>query len=126
MWCGVLFVYGVADGPLYRTEALRAVIGQPHARCLVAIDGDGALGVGSGIVYGAAIGLGFAPYVAEQPASLPASRPAWPSAAFCRIRCTALARMIPSRSASYHSCSRVRRSQRASFRECALRVRTPR
>lgn len=37
--------------------ALRAVIGQPHARCLVAIDGDGALaGVGSGIVYGP---LGF-------------------------------------------------------------------
>jgi ribosomal protein S18 acetylase RimI-like enzyme len=37
--------------------ALRAVIGQPHARCLVAVDGDGALGgVGSGIVYGP---LGF-------------------------------------------------------------------
>lgn len=43
--------WGVADW------ALRAVIGQPHARCLVAIDGDGALaGVGSGIVYGQ---LGF-------------------------------------------------------------------
>lgn len=37
--------------------ALRAVIGQPHARCLVSVDGDGALaGVGSGIVYGP---LGF-------------------------------------------------------------------
>jgi ribosomal protein S18 acetylase RimI-like enzyme len=37
--------------------ALRAVIGQPHARCLVAVDGSGALaGVGSGIVYGR---LGF-------------------------------------------------------------------
>ncbi|WP_439623822.1 ArnT family glycosyltransferase, partial [Gemmata sp.] len=27
-WCGVLFLYGVADGPLYRTEALRAIIGR--------------------------------------------------------------------------------------------------
>ncbi|MGZ8563157.1 MAG: GNAT family N-acetyltransferase [Candidatus Limnocylindria bacterium] len=37
--------------------ALRAVIGQPHARCLVAVDGAGTLaGVGSGIVYGQ---LGF-------------------------------------------------------------------
>lgn len=37
--------------------ALRAVIGQPHARCLVAVDGGGAVaGVGSGIVYGP---LGF-------------------------------------------------------------------
>lgn len=37
--------------------ALRAVIAQPHARCLVSVDGDGALaGVGSGIVYGP---LGF-------------------------------------------------------------------
>jgi ribosomal protein S18 acetylase RimI-like enzyme len=37
--------------------ALRAVIEQPHARCLVAVEGDGALaGVGSGIVYGR---LGF-------------------------------------------------------------------
>jgi ribosomal protein S18 acetylase RimI-like enzyme len=37
--------------------ALRAVIGQPHARCLVAVDRDNALaGVGSGIVYGP---LGF-------------------------------------------------------------------
>lgn len=37
--------------------ALRAVIGQPHARCLVAVDGAGTLaGVGSGIVYGP---LGF-------------------------------------------------------------------
>lgn len=37
--------------------ALRAVIGQPGARCLVSVDGGGALaGVGSGIVYGP---LGF-------------------------------------------------------------------
>ena len=37
--------------------ALRAVIGVPHARCVVAMDGDGAMaGVGSGIVYGP---LGF-------------------------------------------------------------------
>lgn len=37
--------------------ALRAVIGQAHARCLVAVDSRGALaGVGSGIVYGP---LGF-------------------------------------------------------------------
>lgn len=37
--------------------ALHAVIGQPHARCLVAVDRDGAVaGVGSGIVYGP---LGF-------------------------------------------------------------------
>ena len=37
--------------------ALRAVIGQSHARCLVAVDGDGMVaGVGSGIVYGP---LGF-------------------------------------------------------------------
>ena len=37
--------------------ALHAVIGQDHARCLVAVDGDNALaGVGSGIVYGP---LGF-------------------------------------------------------------------
>ena len=43
--------WGVADW------ALRAVIGQPGARCLVAVDGGGALaGVGSGIVYGP---LGF-------------------------------------------------------------------
>lgn len=43
--------WGVADW------ALRAVIGQPHARCLVAADEAGALaGVGSGVVYGA---LGF-------------------------------------------------------------------
>ncbi len=27
-WCAVLFVYGVAAGPLYRTEALRAIIGR--------------------------------------------------------------------------------------------------
>lgn len=34
--------------------ALRAVIGQPHARCVVVIDrdGDGVVGVGSGIAYG--------------------------------------------------------------------------
>jgi GNAT superfamily N-acetyltransferase len=32
--------------------ALRAVIGQPHARCVVVTDGDGAMvGVGSGIAY---------------------------------------------------------------------------
>jgi len=43
--------WGVADW------ALRAVIGQPHARCVVAVDADGGMaGVGSGIVYGA---LGF-------------------------------------------------------------------
>ena len=37
--------------------ALRAVIGQPHARCIVAVDGANALAaVGSGIAYGA---LGF-------------------------------------------------------------------
>jgi len=43
--------WGVADW------ALRAVIGQSHARCLVAVDGAGTLaGVGSGIVYGP---LGF-------------------------------------------------------------------
>ena len=30
-WCGVLFLYGVSAGPLYRTESLRAVIG---AECL--------------------------------------------------------------------------------------------
>lgn len=37
--------------------ALRAVIGQPHARCVLATDEDGALvGVGSGIAYGQ---LGF-------------------------------------------------------------------
>ena len=37
--------------------ALRAVIGLPHARCVVAVDGEGALaGVGSGIPYGP---LGF-------------------------------------------------------------------
>ena len=37
--------------------ALRAVIGQPHARCVLAVDGHGALaGVGSGIAYGP---LGF-------------------------------------------------------------------
>ena len=27
-WCGVLFLYGVAAGPLYRTESLRAIIGR--------------------------------------------------------------------------------------------------
>lgn len=27
-WCGVLFVHGVAAGPLYRTESLRAIIGR--------------------------------------------------------------------------------------------------
>ena len=27
-WCGVLFVYGVDAGPLYRTESLRAIIGR--------------------------------------------------------------------------------------------------
>lgn len=27
-WCGVLFLYGIARGPLYRTEALRAIIGR--------------------------------------------------------------------------------------------------
>jgi len=27
-WCAVLFLYGVAAGPLYRTEALRAIIGR--------------------------------------------------------------------------------------------------
>src|SRR6478672_3810646 len=27
-WCGVLFVYGVTAGPLYRTESLRAIIGR--------------------------------------------------------------------------------------------------
>lgn len=43
--------WGVSDW------ALRAVIGQANARCLVAVDGTGALsGVGSGIVYGR---LGF-------------------------------------------------------------------
>jgi ribosomal protein S18 acetylase RimI-like enzyme len=37
--------------------ALRAVIGQPHARCVVAVDAAGSMaGVGSGIVYGP---LGF-------------------------------------------------------------------
>jgi GNAT superfamily N-acetyltransferase len=37
--------------------ALRAVIGQPHARCVLAVDVDGSLaGVGSGIAYGP---LGF-------------------------------------------------------------------
>jgi ribosomal protein S18 acetylase RimI-like enzyme len=37
--------------------ALRAVIGQPHARCVLAVDGGGSLaGVGSGIAYGP---LGF-------------------------------------------------------------------
>lgn len=37
--------------------ALRAVIGQPHARCVLAVGADGALaGVGSGIAYGP---LGF-------------------------------------------------------------------
>lgn len=37
--------------------ALRAVIGQPRARCVLAVDGDGSLaGVGSGIAYGP---LGF-------------------------------------------------------------------
>jgi 4-amino-4-deoxy-L-arabinose transferase-like glycosyltransferase len=30
-WCGVLFLYGLSAGPLYRTESLRAVIG---AECL--------------------------------------------------------------------------------------------
>jgi GNAT superfamily N-acetyltransferase len=43
--------WGVADW------ALRAVIGQPHARCVVAVDDAGGVaGVGSGIVYGP---LGF-------------------------------------------------------------------
>ncbi|MCE9566932.1 MAG: glycosyltransferase family 39 protein, partial [Planctomycetes bacterium] len=28
VWCGVLFVHGVASGPLYRTESLRAIIGR--------------------------------------------------------------------------------------------------
>lgn len=27
-WCGVLFLHGVATGPLYRTESLRAIIGR--------------------------------------------------------------------------------------------------
>ena len=27
-WCGVLFFYGLAAGPLYRTESLRAIIGR--------------------------------------------------------------------------------------------------
>ena len=27
-WCGLLFVYGIAAGPLYRTESLRAIIGR--------------------------------------------------------------------------------------------------
>jgi len=27
-WCGVLFVYGIDAGPLYRTESLRAIIGR--------------------------------------------------------------------------------------------------
>jgi 4-amino-4-deoxy-L-arabinose transferase-like glycosyltransferase len=27
-WCGVLFIYGVSAGPLYRTESLRAIIGR--------------------------------------------------------------------------------------------------
>jgi len=28
VWCGVLFVHGVASSPLYRTESLRAIIGR--------------------------------------------------------------------------------------------------
>lgn len=28
IWCGVLFLYGIATGPLYRTESLRAIIGR--------------------------------------------------------------------------------------------------
>jgi 4-amino-4-deoxy-L-arabinose transferase-like glycosyltransferase len=28
VWCGVLFVYGIDAGPLYRTESLRAIIGR--------------------------------------------------------------------------------------------------
>jgi 4-amino-4-deoxy-L-arabinose transferase-like glycosyltransferase len=27
-WCGILFAYGIASGPLYRTESLRAIIGR--------------------------------------------------------------------------------------------------
>ena len=28
IWCSVLFLYGIATGPLYRTESLRAIIGR--------------------------------------------------------------------------------------------------
>jgi 4-amino-4-deoxy-L-arabinose transferase-like glycosyltransferase len=28
VWCGILFVYGIAAGPVYRTESLRAIIGR--------------------------------------------------------------------------------------------------
>jgi 4-amino-4-deoxy-L-arabinose transferase-like glycosyltransferase len=28
LWCAVLFLYGIASGPLYRTESLRAIIGR--------------------------------------------------------------------------------------------------
>jgi 4-amino-4-deoxy-L-arabinose transferase-like glycosyltransferase len=31
-WCGVLFFYGLAAGPLYRTESLRAIIGAESLR----------------------------------------------------------------------------------------------
>ena len=31
-WCAFLFLYGVASGPLYRTEALRAIIGRECLR----------------------------------------------------------------------------------------------
>lgn len=47
----------VAAGWSVHEWALRAVIGMPHARCIVTADGEGALaGVGSGIAYGP---LGF-------------------------------------------------------------------
>ncbi|HXD88825.1 MAG TPA: glycosyltransferase family 39 protein [Urbifossiella sp.] len=31
-WCGVLFFYGIAAGPVYRTESLRAIIGAESLR----------------------------------------------------------------------------------------------
>ena len=31
-WCGLLFFYGLAAGPLYRTESLRAIIGAESLR----------------------------------------------------------------------------------------------
>src|SRR6202042_1712489 len=32
LWCGVLFFYGLAAGPVYRTESLRAIIGAESLR----------------------------------------------------------------------------------------------
>jgi len=32
LWCAVLFAYGIAAGPLYRTESLRAIIGAESLR----------------------------------------------------------------------------------------------